>query len=119
VRKPLIFTTTAQGGHIISYRGDVFNASQSSFAGYTGSLPEFADLPAGSIVMGTTGSILSPNTGVTLYYHNSGGLSGEYGIYLGASTTGVTINGIWRTRGRAIDRGTTGVTAYHLCQRIS
>jgi hypothetical protein len=64
VRKPLMFTTTTQGGHIISYRGDVFNAAQSSFAGYTGLLPEYADLPAGSIVMGTTGSTLSPNTGV-------------------------------------------------------
>jgi len=119
VRKPLMFTTTTQGGHIISYRGDVYNAAQSSFAGYVGALPEFADLPAGSVVIGTTGSTLSPNTGVTLYYHNSGGLSGEYGIYLGASTTGVTINGIWKVRGRAIDRGSTGVTAYHLCQRIS
>lgn len=119
VRKPLIFTTTTQGGHIISYRGDVNNAGQSSFTGYTGSLAEYADLPTGSIVMGTTGSTLSPNTGVTLYYHNSGGLSGEYGIYLGASTTGVTLNGTWKTRGRALDRGTTGVTAYHLCQRIS
>lgn len=115
VRKPLMFTTTTQGGHIISYRGDVYNAAQSSFAGYVGALPEFADLPAGSIVMGTTGSTLSPNRGVTLYYHNSGGLSGEYGIYLGASTTGVTINGTWKVRGRAI----AGLTAYHLCQRIS
>jgi hypothetical protein len=115
VRKPLMFTTTTKGGHIISYRGDVYNAAQSSFAGYAGSLPEYADLPTGSIVMGTTGSTLSPNRGVTLYYHNSGGLSGEYGIYLGASTTGVTINGTWKVRGRAI----AGLTAYHLCQRIS
>jgi hypothetical protein len=121
VRKPLLFSTTTGGGHIISYRGDVNNAGQSSFTGYTGSLPEYADLPTGSIVMGTTGSTLSPNTGVTLYYHNSGGLSGEYGIYLGASTTGVTLNGTWKTRGRAIDRGTAAgaTTAYHLCQRIS
>jgi hypothetical protein len=119
VRKPLVFSTTTVGGHIITYRGDVNNAGQSSFTGYTGSLPEYADLPTGSIVMGTTGSTLSPNTGVTLYYHNSGGLSGEYGIYLGASTTGVTLNGTWKVRGRAIDRGTAGVTAYHLCQRVS
>ena len=105
---------------MISYRGDVNNAGQSSFTGYTGASAEYADLPAGSIVMGTTGSTLSPNVGVTLYYHNSGGLSGEYGIYLGASTTGVTMNGTWKTRGRALDRnGATGVTAYHLCQRIS
>ena len=120
VRKPLLFSTTSVSGHIISYRGDVNNAGQSSFTGYTGALAEYADLPAGSIVMGTTGSTLSPNVGVTLYYHNSGGLSGEYGIYLGASTTGVTMNGTWKTRGRALDRnGATGVTAYHLCQRIS
>lgn len=119
VRKPLLFSTTTVSGHIISYRGDVNNSAQSSFTGYTGSLAEYADLPTGSIVMGTTGSTLSPNVGVTLYYHNSGGLSGEYGIYLGASTTGITMNGTWKTRGRAIDRGTTGVTAYHLCQRIS
>ena len=121
VRKPLLFSTTAVSGHIISYRGDVNNSGQSSFTGYTGASAEYADLPAGSIVMGTTGSTLSPNVGVTLYYHNSGGLSGEYGIYLGASTTGVTMNGTWKTRGRALDRGTaTGATtAYHLCQRIS
>ena len=120
VRKPLLFSTTATSGHIISYRGDVNNAGQSSFTGYTGAMSEYADLPTGSIVMGTTGSTLSPNVGVTLYYHNSGGLSGEYGIYLGASTTGVTMNGTWKTRGRALDRnGATGVTAYHLCQRIS
>ena len=56
VRKPLVFSTTTVGGHIITYRGDVNNAGQSSFTGYTGSLPEFADLPTGSIVMGTTGS---------------------------------------------------------------
>lgn len=119
VRKPLLFSTTAVSGHIISYRGDVNNAGQSSFTGYTGASADYIDLPTGSIVMGTTGSTLSPNVGVTLYYHNSGGLSGEYGIYLGASTTGVTMNGTWKTRGRALDRGTTGVTAYHLCQRIS
>lgn len=121
VRKPLLFSTTATSGHIISYRGDVNNAAQSSFTGYTGASAEYADLPTGSIVMGTTGSTLSPNVGVTLYYHNSGGLSGEYGIYLGASTTGITMNGTWKTRGRALDRGTaTGATtAYHLCQRIS
>jgi hypothetical protein len=121
VRKPLLFSTTATSGHIISYRGDVNNSGQSSFTGYTGELAAYADLPTGSIVMGTTGSTLSPNVGVTLYYHNSGGLSGEYGIYLGASTTGITMNGTWKTRGRALDRGTaTGATtAYHLCQRIS
>ena len=119
VRKPLLFSTTAVSGHIISYRGDVNNSGQSSFTGYTGASAEYADLPTGSIVMGTTGSTLSPNVGVTLYYHNSGGLSGEYGIYLGASPSGVTMNGTWKTRGRALDRGTTGVTAYHLCQRIS
>jgi hypothetical protein len=119
VRKPLLFSTTSVSGHIISYRGDVNNSGQSSFTGYTGALAEYADLPAGSIVMGTTGSTLSPNVGVTLYYHDSGGLSGEYGIYLGASPTGVTMNGTWKTRGRALDRNSTGVTAYHLCQRIS
>lgn len=119
VRKPLLFSTTPTSGHIISYRGDVNNSGQSSFTGYTGALAEYADLPTGSIVMGTTGSTLSPNVGVTLYYHNSGGLSGEYGIYLGASTTGVTMNGTWKTRGRAIDRDAPGITAYHLCQRIS
>ena len=119
VRKPLAFSVSTVGAQLISYRGDVNNAGQSSFTGYTGALAEYADLPAGSIVMGTTGSTLSPNVGVTLYYHNSGGLSGEYGIYLGASTTGITMSGTWKTRGRALDRGTTGVTAYHLCQRIS
>lgn len=121
VRKPLAFSVSTISAQIITYRGDVNNSGQSSFTGYTGSLAAYADLPTGSIVMGTTGSTLSPNVGVTLYYHNSGGLSGEYGIYLGASTTGVTISGTWKTRGRAIDRGTaTGATtAYHLCQRIS
>jgi hypothetical protein len=119
VRKPLAFAVSTIGAQLISYRGDVNNAGQSSFSGYTGASAEYADLPTGSIVMGTTGSTLSPNVGVTLYYHNSGGLSGEYGIYLGASTTGITMNGTWKTRGRALDRnGATGVTAYHLCQRI-
>ena len=119
VRKPLVFSVSTVGAQILSYRGDVNNAGQSSFTGYTGSLAAYADLPTGSIVMGTTGSTLSPNVGVTLYYHNSGGLSGEYGIYLGASTTGITMNGTWKTRGRALDRDAPGVTAYHLCQRIS
>lgn len=119
VRKPLFFSTNLYSGHILSYRGDVYNAGQSAFTGYTGSLASYADLPIGSIVIGFTGSTLSPNTGATLYYHNSpAGISGEYGIYLGASTTGITMLGTWSMRGRALDRGTTGVTAYHLCQRI-
>jgi len=118
VRKPLISSTSSVGGHIFSYRGDVNNAGQSSFTGYTGASAEYNDLPVGSMIMGVTGSTLSPNRGVTVYYHNTGGLSGEYVLYLGASTVGVTLNGLWRTRGLAIDRGSSGVTAYHLCQRI-
>lgn len=118
VRKPLLFSGSTTSGYIIPYRGDVNNAGQSSFTGYTGSVANYSDLPVGSMVMGVTGSTLSPNTGVTLYYHNSGGLSGEYGIYTGSSPSGITMLGLWRTRGRALDRGTSGVTAYHLCQRI-
>tara|TARA_R110000868_G_scaffold9867_2_gene48480 strand:- start:52903 stop:54849 length:1947 start_codon:yes stop_codon:yes gene_type:complete len=121
VRKPIAFSVSTNSAQLITYRGDVNNAGQSSFTGYIGASADYIDLPTGSIVMGTTGSTLSPNVGVTLYYHNSGGLSGEYGVYLGASPTGITMNGTWKTRGRAIDRGTaTGATtAYHLCQRIS
>lgn len=120
VRKPLAFSVSTIGAQVITYRGDVNNAGQSSFTGYTGASADYIDLPTGSIVMGVTGATLSPNVGVTLYYHNSGGLSGEYGIYL-ATAVGVTMNGTWKTRGRALDRGTaTGATtAYHLCQRIS
>jgi len=118
VRKPLLSSTSTVSGHIISYRGDVNNAGQSSFTGYTGASAEYTDLPVGSMIMGVTGSTLSPNRGVTVYYHNTGGLSGEYVLYLGASTVGVTLNGIWKTRGLALDRGSSGVTAYHLCQRI-
>jgi hypothetical protein len=122
VRKPLLFSTTTQGGHIIAYRGDVNNAGQSSFTGYTGSSSDYTDLPLGSIVIGFTGSTISPNTGVTLFYHRTpAGVSGEYGIYLGAAPaiSGVTLSGTWKTRGRAIDSSGTGLTAYHLCQRVS
>jgi hypothetical protein len=122
VRKPLLFSTTTQGGHIISYRGDVNNSGQSSFTGYTGASPDNIDLPIGSIVIGFTGSTLAPNAGVTLFYHRTpAGVSGEYGIYLGATPaiSGATMNGTWKTRGRAIDSSATGVTAYHLCQRVS
>jgi len=119
VRKPIAFSVSTTGAQLNNYRGDINNSGQYPFTGYTGSSPDFTDLPIGSIVMGTTGSTLSPNVGVTLYYHNSGGLSGEYGIYLGSSTTGITMNGTWKTRGRALDRNATGLTAYHLCQRIS
>jgi len=118
VRKPLLSSTTPFGGHIISYRGDVNNSGQSSFTGYTGSSAQFNDLPVGSMIMGVTGSTLAPNRGVTVYYHNTGGLSGEYVLYLGASTVGITLNGTWKTRGLALDRNATGITAYHLCQRI-
>jgi hypothetical protein len=119
VRKPLAFSVSTNAAQILTYRGDVNNAGQSSFTGYTGASADYIDLPVGSIVMGVTGSgTLSPNVGVTLYYHNSGGLSGEYGIYLGTAV-GVTMNGTWKTRGRAIDRNAAGATAYNLCQRIS
>jgi hypothetical protein len=119
VRKPIAFSVSTTGAQLINYRGDINNSGQYPFTGYTGSSPDFTDMPIGSIVMGTTGSTLSPNTGVTLYYHNSGALDGEYGVYLNTSATGTRINGTWKTRGRAIDRSGAGVTAYHLCQRIS
>jgi len=122
VRKPLLFTTTNVSGHIISYRGDVNNAGQSSFTGYTGASADYIDLPVGSIVIGFTGSTLAPNVGVTLFYHRTpAGVSGEYGMYLGVTPaiSGATMNGTWKTRGRALDSSGTGVTAYHLCQRVS
>lgn len=121
VRKPLLNSVSTVSGQIISYRGDVNNAGQSSFTGYTGASADYSDLPVGSIVLGVTGSTLSPNTGVTLYYHNTAGFSGEYVVYLGASTVGVTMSGTWKVRGRALSyaTGSGSTLAHHLCQRIS
>lgn len=122
VRKPVLFSGTTVSAYVLIYRGDVNNDTLPVFTGYTGSLAHREDLPIGSVVMGLTGFTtgLPPNSGITLYYHNVGGFSGDYVIATSTSPVGVTLNGAWKTRGRSVvSGGAGGATAYFLCQRIS
>lgn len=122
VRKPVLFATSTITGHIISYRGDV--VGDQSVTGYTGLIANVADYPVGSLLIGLTGGTLAPNTTINhVYYQGFGGYTGEFTIGTGfnpAGANGVTLLGVWKSRGRAVDnRGTAGVTYYYLCQRIS